>query len=422
MLRGRGKGSEPAFSMCMRVKNMTKVLFISGSHGLGHVGRDIEMAKELRKLKPNVEVDWLADHPASDVLREVGEKVLPEAEALDYGNAHVDLGGKGYELNIGVHGFEFRGEGPKNAKKILNSIAAGSYDLVVGDETYDLYTALYNDGSLKNFKFIGIGDFIGMDPMSWNLKDRMACRVFNKVWSESMQNMDRDRDVMESYIMVGLPEDIEDKPFGKTGMTRRELALKVMDFVGYIVSFDPKDYSDNQAVKSTLGYGPGPLIVCTIGGTAAGRELLELCGNSYPILKKEFPDLRMLLVCGPRLPTNAIKAPEGAEVLGYVPKLFEHMAAADVVVTAGGGTTTLELTALKRPFLYFPFEHHCEQMINVANRVKRQRAGVLMRFPQTTPEILAQMIKENIGKQVDYAEVPLDGARKSAEIMIRCLG
>lgn len=87
---------------------MSKILFISGSHGLGHVNRDIEMAKELRKIKPDTQIEWLADHPASDVLVEAGERVLPEAEKLDYGNAHVDSSGKGYELNIGVHGFDLR--------------------------------------------------------------------------------------------------------------------------------------------------------------------------------------------------------------------------------------------------------------------------------------------------------------------------
>ena len=36
---------------------------------------------------------------------------------------------------------------------------------------------------------------------------------------------------------------------------------------------------------------------------------------------------------------------------------------------------------------------------------------------KTSPEMLAQRIKENLGKKVDYPDVPLDGARKAAELI-----
>lgn len=399
---------------------MSALLFISGSHGLGHVTRDLEIAKELRRIRPNTQIDWLGDHPAIDVLKEQGERVLPEAEELDYGNAHVDSAGNGFKLNIGIHGFDLRKGQPENAEKIMASIARGHYDLVVGDETYDLFSALHKDISRKTWKMVAIGDFIGMEPMSWNLKDRLACRVFNKIWSESMM-MYLDKTYAENYIMVGQPEDIMDIPFGRTGMTRRELAKRMMDFVGYIINFDPKDHLDPAAAKRRLGYGDAPLIVCTIGGTAVGRELLQLCSDAFPLLRRDSPRLKMVLVCGPRLPTNAIRAPEGVEVKGYVPRLYEHMAAADVVVTACGGTTTLELTALRRPFLYFPLEGHCEQINTVARRLERQGAGVMMRFPRTSPEALARAIRENIGRRADHPDIPLDGARKAALIMSQYL-
>jgi hypothetical protein len=73
--------------------------------------------------------------------------------------------------------------------------------------------------------------------------------------------------------------------------------------------------------------------------------------------------------------------------------------------------------ALRRPFLYFLFEHHCEQMIDVAGRLQRHRVEVMMRFPIITLEILAKVIRENMRKSVDCSDGPLDGARKSAEIM-----
>jgi UDP:flavonoid glycosyltransferase YjiC (YdhE family) len=39
---------------------MKKILFISGSVGLGHVSRDLAIAAELRRISPDVEVSWLA--------------------------------------------------------------------------------------------------------------------------------------------------------------------------------------------------------------------------------------------------------------------------------------------------------------------------------------------------------------------------
>ncbi len=62
-----------------------KILFVSGSLGLGHVTRDISIAKELRKSDKDVEILWLADPPASEYLRGVGESVFPDLEKINNG-------------------------------------------------------------------------------------------------------------------------------------------------------------------------------------------------------------------------------------------------------------------------------------------------------------------------------------------------
>ncbi len=49
-----------------------RILFISGSLGLGHVGRDLEIAKAVRKDHPDIEISWLADNPATVVLKMLG--------------------------------------------------------------------------------------------------------------------------------------------------------------------------------------------------------------------------------------------------------------------------------------------------------------------------------------------------------------
>ena len=62
----------------------------------------------------------------------------------------------------------------------------------------------------------------------------------------------------------------------------------------------------------------------------------------------------MVMVTGPRLDPGVLPDVEGMEKRGYVDSLFEHLACADVAVVQGGLSTTMELTAARRPFVYFP--------------------------------------------------------------------
>ena len=66
----------------------------------------------------------------------------------------------------------------------------------------------------------------------------------------------------------------------------------------------------------------------------------------------------MILVCGPRLSAESIEVPrdKDIEIRQYIPDLHEHFAACDLAIVQEGGTTTLELTALQRPFIYFPLD------------------------------------------------------------------
>ena len=53
-----------------------RVLFISGSLGLGHIVRDIAITNELRRLQPGLEIDWMASEPATMKLVESGDEKI----------------------------------------------------------------------------------------------------------------------------------------------------------------------------------------------------------------------------------------------------------------------------------------------------------------------------------------------------------
>ena len=91
----------------------------------------------------------------------------------------------------------------------------------------------------------------------------------------------------------------------------------------------------------------------------------------------------------------------------------------DLAIAADcGGTTTLELTALRRPFAYFPREGHSEQEIAVAGRLERRHAGERLRFSTTSPESLADATVGLLGLGPDWDAIPTDGARRATECIL----
>ena len=74
----------------------------------------------------------------------------------------------------------------------------------------------------------------------------------------------------------------------------------------------------------------------------------------------------------------------------------------------------MELTANRRPFLFFPLGHHFEQTFHVPHRLARYGAGRRMDFETATPSVIATAIAEEIGREVDYQPVETDGAAVAA--------
>ena len=82
----------------------------------------------------------------------------------------------------------------------------------------------------------------------------------------------------------------------------------------------------------------------------------------------------------------------------------------------------MELTATKRPFLYFPLRNHFEQNVHVPHRLARYGAGVRMDYAETDPETLAHAVADGLKRPVLYRDVETDGARRAAELIAPLLG
>jgi hypothetical protein len=78
----------------------TRVLYISGSIGLGHARRDLAIARELRRLDPEVEISWLAGDPARHLIAEAGETLLDESATYGDETGVAEDAAEGFSLNL----------------------------------------------------------------------------------------------------------------------------------------------------------------------------------------------------------------------------------------------------------------------------------------------------------------------------------
>ena len=399
------------------IMNPKSILFVSVQGGMGHVTRDLAIVQELRRLTPEIKVSWLAHAQAALFLEQAGEKILPECEQVaDYNLVGVQII---RDFRFDLVKYAKLSDGPKrrNARLIEKIQQKYHFDLIVGDEIYGVMIALAKGEIHFDCPLIMMVDFLRYQSLSKNPVMRVVAYFKNRLLMESVEKTA----LQIRHFFVGEWEDIPNRRFDWFLPHCREFAIKYYQVLGHIVRFHPEDYHNKARVRARLGYGPEPLVICATGGTVAGKELLELCGRAYPLLKREIPDLRMVFVCGELYGLEPPKLPPGAELHPFLPDIYEHYAACDLAVVVGGGTTTIELTALQTPFLFFPLENQFDQQIFISRRIQRHGAGVRMEYRSTTPELLAQAIKENIGRKVQTDSIPFDGAKKAAEAIVAML-
>jgi predicted glycosyltransferase len=236
--------------------------------------------------------------------------------------------------------------------------------------------------------------------------------------AEMIEQIARFPRVRDRAIFVGDPGDIVPDAFGPGLPLIRDWTQRHYDFPGYITGFGPGQLADRQA----LGYRDDERVcLVTVGGSGVGGSLLRKVIAAYPEARDRVPGLRMIVVSGPRIDPASLAAHDGLEIRPYVHELYRHLAVCDLAVVQGGLSTTMELTASRRPFLYFPLRDHFEQNLHVRHRLERYRAGRCLDYDSTTPTDIARAIATEIGRDVDYRPVATDGAARAAAMLASLL-
>jgi pimeloyl-ACP methyl ester carboxylesterase/predicted glycosyltransferase len=398
-----------------------RALYISSPIGLGHAQRDVAIAKELRKLVPDLEIDWLAQHPVTKVLEGEGERVHRASAELANESGHIESESAEHDL----HCFQ----AIRRMDEILlanfmvfhDLVREEQYDLWIGDEAWELDYYLHENPEQKRAAYVWLTDFVGWLPMAdGGEREAFVTADYN---AEMIEHIARFPRVRDRAIFVGNPDDIVSDPFGPELPLIRDWTEDHYDFAGYVTGFDPHALGDRERLRAELGYAPAEQVcIVTVGGSGVGADLLRRVIASFPGAKERVPDLRMVVVAGPRIDPATLPEHEGLEIRPYVHNLYRHLAACDLAVVQGGLTTAMELTANGRPFLYFPLRHHFEQNFHVRRRLERYGAGRRMDFDSSTPDVIADAIAAEIGREVSYRPVEADGAARAAQLIAPLIG
>jgi predicted glycosyltransferase/predicted alpha/beta hydrolase family esterase len=391
-----------------------RALYISSPIGLGHAQRDVAIADELRRLQPDLEIDWLAQHPVTEVLKARGERIHPASVHLANESSHIESESAEHNLHCFQAWRRMDEILVANYMLFHDVVNEEQYDLWIGDEAWELDYYLHENPEEKRAAYVWLTDFVGWLPMpDGGTHEAFLTADYNAEMIEQIEHFPRLRD---RAIFVGNPEEIVPDAFGPNLPAIRAWTEQHHDFAGYITGFDPAAFADREAIRAELGYASDEKVcIVAVGGSGVGYHLLRRVMAAFPEAKRRVPELRMVVVAGPRIDSQSLPKVDGLEVRGYIYELYRHLAVCDLAVVQGGLTTAMELTANKRPFLYFPLRHHFEQNFHVRHRLGRYQAGRCMDFEQATPEVIAGAIAEEIGRKVVYREVEHDGAARAAD-------
>ena len=297
-------------------------------------------------------------------------------------------------------------------------VADGGYDLVIGDEAWDVDYFLHENPELKRFSFAWMTDFVGWLPMpDGGPREAALTADYN---AEMIEQRARFARVRDRSVFVGDPDDVVEDDFGPglpsiRTWTAGELRLRRVRH----------RVRPRRSWRAPSGcarrWASGPARSCAWSPSAGRASGRRCCAGSWTSCRWSASSRRSSgSRSSPARGSTRRRCPRGRgrRCSGTCPDLFRHLAACDVAVVQGGLTTTMELTALNKPFVYVPLRHHFEQNLHVRKRLDRYEAGRHLAYEDAVdPDALAEAIVKEASRDVRYRPVATDGAARAAAML-----
>ena len=280
-----------------------RALYLSSPIGLGHARRDLAIAEQLRRLHPDLQIDWLTQHPVTRVLEEAGERVHPASRVAAPTSRRTSRHESGeHDLHVVPgHPARWTRSWSTTSWSSTTSSSETPYDLVIGDEAWDVDYFLHENPELKRFSFAWLTDFVGWLPMpDGGEREAAADRRLQRRDARAASPLPADP---RPQIFVGNPDDIVDDAV-RSGPAERSASGPTRTTTSRATSraSSRRRRRRRQRSRRELGYGPDDVLcVVAVGGSGRRRALLRRVLDAVPAGPARVPALRFLVVTGPRI-------------------------------------------------------------------------------------------------------------------------
>ena len=247
-----------------------RALYICSPIGLGHAQRDVAIAGELRKLHPDLEIDWLAQHPVTHVLAARGERVHPASAHLASESGHIEPRvGRARPARLPGHPPDGRDParqlhglprpGPRGA-----TTTCGSATRPGSSTTTCTRTPSGNAPPTPGSPTSSAG-------CRWPTAAPREAFLTADYNAEMIEHIARFPRVRDRAIFVGDPDDIVPDAFGPGLPPIRDWTERHYDFAGYVTGFDPRQ------LRGPAGAGLSRRTSACASSPSAARGSAAIC-------------------------------------------------------------------------------------------------------------------------------------------------
>ena len=227
---------------------------------------------------------------------------------------------------------------------------------------------------------------------------------------------------MASRVAVGFEETAASFPAGRVRVTgvpvRRQILIR-----------------DREEARRALGLDGPAGVVLVFGGSQGASAINRVVIEALPRLASSLAGTALVWICGRKDRAECEAAARGSAMrvllFEYLDDIGDALAAADVVVARGGGSTGAELLALGKPSVLVPYPHAAgDHQAKNAAALEREGAAVVLAERDLDGASLAETVAKLVADPFRRAELGRraaaqgrpGAARAVAEMILEAIG